>query len=130
MAEALASNVRPSMPARLLAAIPLFVLFLEFAFWTRAAPKFETMFREMDLGSLPASTECLLLIGHTFRDFYYLLTPVLFAVCWFYFAWGCKNQQRMLWFAWTVAMFDMAVFCFCMFAYFEPVFDIMERIGK
>jgi len=121
---------RPSMPARLLAAIPLLVLFCELAYMLRMWPKLNHVFREMVFYRLPWTTEVAIALSNTLMDFWYLFAPLMFVVSWIFFAWGCKSLQRMLWFAWAVALLDLLVLGFGIVAFVEAWIDIFEGFGK
>lgn len=120
----------PTLPARLLGAIPLFLLFGLTALVLRLLPHFEQMFKEMDLGRLPLITEALFAVGNFYSAFPFVFPALMFALAWVFFAWGCKKNQRMLWCAWVCAMLNLVLLGAALMAYFEPIIIIMERIGR
>ena len=58
-------------------------------------PKFETMFKEMDLGELPALTSLLLFMAHTMADYWYIIMFLPFVVM-FAFRFMVKTPQGRL----------------------------------
>jgi hypothetical protein len=123
--EALCQTTRYFVAAPILV---LEVLVLGSVFWT--IPKFEAMFKEMDLGELPQSTSLLLMVANTIDHFFYLSVPLLLAGGWFAFKWGSAKRNRIGWFIRGVSVLDVLIFSWIASALYTPLIDIMNKIGK
>jgi type II secretory pathway component PulF len=130
VAAAEAMERRPGMPARLLGALPMFLVFVIFALYMLLCPRFGQMFKEMDLGALPWITTCVLEVGYVGHDYYFLFCPGMFAIAWVYFTWGCATGRRMMRVACAMGMLAFLMFVFGVVAYVIPLTRIMDTIGK
>jgi hypothetical protein len=130
---------RPTTPERI-GATALFLVLLLAAFGLAVVvlvflvPKFEQMFKEMDLGELPRVTIILLALANTLRNYWYLAIPavcglasVFFTV---FFTWGCQTRRRMWSFVALVVVAGGMLVTLAAFGLFMPMVDIMEKIGK
>ena len=129
--EASVAMERPPSPsARMLGAIPLLLLYGLIAVVVYNAPKFEMMFKEMDLGSLPLVTHVTLGLAAFARSFYFLTVPALCLMAYAYFTWGCVTLRSLLRCALAISMLFLIGFVVAALAYELPMIAIMERIGK
>ena len=120
----------PTVPERVAASVPVFLLLALVALLCLIVPKFEQMFREMDLGELPGVTMLLLLLINTLRNYWFLVLP---ALCWpvtMFFTWGCRSRRRMWWIVAFVMLAGGTLLTLAAFGLFMPLFVILERTGK
>jgi type II secretory pathway component PulF len=95
----------------------------------RVVPKFEQMFKEMELGALPASTESLLFLANTVVQFWYAWLAAIAGLIWFHQKWIAKKSGRLVVFVCLLIVTAGASVTFVNVALFEPMIQIMERIG-
>ena len=126
----LAMEQPPSQQARMLGAIPLLLLYALIAVVLYNAPKFEMMFKEMDLGALPFVTHFTLGLAAFARSFYFLTLPALFIPAYVYFTRGCVTLRIMLRCALAFSVLFLIGFVVVALAYALPMIAIMERVGK
>lgn len=116
---------RPALLDRLLAAIPLLFLYVILHVILVYEPKFEQMYKEMDLGGLPFLTTALFAFANTVLQFWFLFLPALFALTWLFFAWGCKTKSRMRWCSFAVSLIAIFLFWSGFYGTFLPLVTIM-----
>ena len=124
VAGAQALDRRPSMPARLLGALPLFIVFVLFALMMLLTQRFEDqIYKEMNFGTLPKITEWVLMIGNYEREYYFLMCPAMFVAAYVYFAWGCVTVRRMRRCAWAMGIMAFLMIVCGAVAYMLPMFQ-------
>ena len=121
---------RPSLPARLMGALPLFFFYFLFALALIASPNLEKTFKEMDIGALPAFADMSLNCASFARQFWFLTCPIMFVVSYVYFVWGCVSVRRMMWCAFASSLLCFLTAVTAILTYVLPMIGIMERIGK
>ena len=125
------SAVRPSLPIRLLGAIPLLFLYIIFFTLLDVTSRFEAIFKEMDLGGGSSLlTQFTFALASTGVQFWYLLMPIMFVLAWLFFAWGCKTQTRMLWCSFGTAVVAVLLFLCGVYGFYWPLVTIVEKIGS
>jgi hypothetical protein len=121
---------RISVGVRQMYALPLYALFILIAMAVITEPKFEQMFKEMGIGTLPATTALFLTSINTIHAYPYIFMPMLLSMAWLFFGWGCQNRRRMV-ICSCLAVFAAVGFFFWMVsAYFEPLMQIMSAYKK
>jgi hypothetical protein len=128
--------ISPDQPPRInigtrqLYAIPLYTLFILIAVAVITEPKFERMFKEMDIGTLSTTTMLFLMSINTIHAYPHIFMPLMFAAAWLFFGWGCQTRRRMIVCSWVTAIAAIGFLLWMCLAYFLPLMITMKAIGK
>lgn len=121
---------KPGTRERWTSALPMFICFMLIALAPRIISKFDDMFREMDLGSLPFLTQVLFSLSSLIRTMPWLFTGFMFAVAWSYFAWIAEDRKRITWFNRVIVLLMALSVGALTIALFLPLIVTIDRIGK
>lgn len=92
-------------------------------------PKFEVMFKEMELGALPEVTKVLLAAGNLANNFWYALPGVVFVAVWVTVGLA-KDRRGAFWINLLIIPLMGCAVGFIVIALFLPLMVIMDRVGK
>lgn len=126
-----AEAARPSMPERVVAAaVPLFMLLALLVPACLIVPKFERMFKKMELGDLPVLTTLTLLFARLLVNFWYLALPAVGVLGWVFCSWGCATRRRMSWLVAFAVAACVIVLVIGTVGLHLALVGVMEKIGK
>lgn len=92
-------------------------------------PKFEQMFKEMEIGELPLPTRIVMAAGNVAIQFWYLLPGFLFVAVWMSKGLAKDRSKAFAWNMSLLLLLGVAV-AFVGVALFMPMITIMEKVGK
>lgn len=125
-----ASNA-PELWEKMLTGVPIFLLYLPLGLFARTGIRSaEVMFREMDIGELPALTNALFFFARC--GLYHPLTMVagLMVIAAVHFTWAGKTYRRLFWFDMLTAYLVGGFFWVSTLGFILPLFAIMERLNR
>jgi len=129
MAEQSRESQQFSALYRWLGAVPIFAIFVVTAWFPTRATHFKDIFSSLRV-DLPLTTKFTLFLSKIVSNYYGAALPVMFAICWLYFGWAAKKQERMVW-------FNVLAFLACVFltltvmgGLFVPELKILDALRK
>jgi hypothetical protein len=121
----------PELWEKVVTGLPILLLYLPVGMLAQTGVRSsEVMFREMDIGELPALTNVLIFFARC--GLYHPLTMVLgfLVVALVHFMWAGKTYQRLFWFD-MVTVYTLTGFLWIsMLGFMLPMVVIMERLGR
>jgi len=121
-------NSSPSLVLRVLGLSPLFYGAYLLFVTTRISPQFEQMFREMDMGELPWRTNLLIRILNS--GGLIIAGVLLVGAAIFYWTKASRAAHGLVWFNTISFIACQQAYWLVMSALFDPMIEIMKRIGK
>jgi type II secretory pathway component PulF len=121
---------KPATRERWISAIPMFICFVLIALAPRIISKSDEMFHEMELGTLPSSTQFLISLSNSIRTMPWFFTAFMFTAAWSYFTWVAESRSRMAWFNRITLLLAALSVGVLVIALFMPLIVTMDVIGK
>lgn len=112
------------MPARWLAALPLFFVYATWFLILIISQPISRTYEEMDIGELPPPTQWFLGVSAISIRFYYLLMPLMFVAVWLFFSWSCRKHRRMLWTSFTTGLVGLVLLFIATVSFIMPLLTI------